>query len=111
MQKDKYAPRITRDGDMFTYTGPLDKETKTIDIAAVFRAAEATQDAQFKIVAALGFLEECFTLFAATGKGCSEYQTTGLAAIFRALSDLAECAADGRNNERKIIEALAAGEV
>lgn len=108
---DKYAPKITRDGDVFTYMGPIDKDAKKIDMSTVFHAAAATQDAQVKIVAALGFLEDCFTLFAATGEGCNEYQTVGLRAICKALVDLAEYATDGREEEHRIINAIAAGEV
>lgn len=108
---DKYTPKITRDGDVFTYMRPIGKEAQKIDMPTVFRAAAATQDAQVKIVAALGFLEDCFNVFAGTGEGCNEYQTVGLAAICRALVDLAEYAADERAKEHQIINAIAAGEV
>lgn len=108
---EKFVPKITRDGDKFSYTGYLDKEAKEVNMLNVFRAAAAILDTQVKIVAALGFLEDCFTVFADTGKGCNEYQTMGVAAICRALTDMAQDAADDRGEEHKIIEAMAAGDV
>lgn len=108
---DKYAPKITRDGDVFTYMGPIDEKAKTIDLPSIFRAAAATQAMQLNTVAALAFLEDCLTSFVTTAEGCNEYQAVGLAAIFRALTDSANEACTGQHREHQIIKALAAGDL